>query len=241
MSHYRVERLIAESLDELPESCRRCLFWELGEKRPDPRQVNGRSDDGLPDDALIQKQAWTSAQALQHAAPGRVVRLGGALAGYVLFAQAQQFARRRRPAPHVSQDALLLATAWVDPRYREMGVGRRLVQSAIKEAMRLDLPAVEVYGDRRFREQDCVLPTMWLLHEGFAIHREHPRYPLLRLETRRTVRWADALEHAWDEVTDRLPRLVPKPAPGGQPAPQGAPVPHRTTEEPPNGRRGCPR
>lgn len=229
--HYRLQPLIPEVLDEFPETCRRCLFWELGEARPDPRRVNGRSRDRAEEPALVQKQAWCSAHALDRAPPGGVVRVGNDLAGYALFARAGDFAPRRAPAPHTSDDALLLATAWVDPRYRERGVGRRLVQAAVKEAIRLDLGAVEVYGDRRFREQDCVLPSMWLLHEGFSIHREHPRYPLLRLETRRTVRWADALEHAWDEVTDRVPRLVPKPAPARQPAPGGAPVPHRSGDD----------
>jgi hypothetical protein len=92
-----------------------------------------------------------------------------------------------------------------------------LVQSAVKEALALDLPAVEAYGDRRWRESDCVLPVTWLLHEGFEVSAEHPRHPLLRLDAGRTVRWTEAIEQAVEEVLDRLPRRAPSPVPGGAP------------------------
>jgi hypothetical protein len=87
----------------------------------------------------------------------------------------------------------------------------------LKEAIRLDAPAVEAYGDRRWRERSCVLPATWLLHEGFEVHREHPRTPLFRVDTKRTVRWAESVEHAWEEILGRLPRGVRVPVPEGVP------------------------
>ena len=114
------------------------------------------------------------------------------------------------PAP--SGDALLLATVWVDPDARGAGHGRLLVQAALREALRLDLRAVEAYGDRRAREWDCVAPAGWLLHEGFEVTTEHPRYPLLRIDTSRLARWAESLEHAVDELLGRArarPSLQP--------------------------------
>jgi hypothetical protein len=74
---------------------------------------------------------------------------------------------------------------------------------------------VEAYGDRRWLERGCVLPATWLLHEGFEVHREHPRSPLLRVDTKRTVRWAETFEHAWEEVLGRLPRRARVPVPEG--------------------------
>ncbi|MDX1658997.1 MAG: GNAT family N-acetyltransferase [Nitriliruptorales bacterium] len=208
----RVAPLDSGALGALPARCQRCLFWEFGAPRPGPRSPDGPSDE-LAGDATIRKQAWCRSETLEHAPPGRIVEVDGEFAGYALFGPADHFAPRRLPAPSLSDDALLLATVWVDPAFRELGVGRLLLQAALKEAIRLELAAVETYGDRRFREQACVLPSTWLFHEGFSVHREHPRSPLLRLETKRTVRWADALEQAWDEVTGRLPKLAPSPAP----------------------------
>ena len=212
----RVQPLDGQALDDLPDPCRACLFWELGEPRPDPREeVTGRASSAGADceDAVLQKQAWVTAQVFEGHAPGRVVRVDGDLAAFAIWAPSPELAPRRGPVPSPSQDALLLATLWVDPRHRDGGVGRLLVQAAVKDALRRHLPAVEVYGDRRWRETDCMLPVTWLLHEGFEVAVEHPRHPLLRLDVRRTSRWTDALEHAVEEVLDLLPRRAPSPAP----------------------------
>lgn len=207
----RLLPLTADAVERLPAPCGACLFWELGHPRPAP----GASA-AAQGSAAIQKQAWCAAQSQDGHPPGRLVLLDDEVAGYVLFAAAGSFVRRRPPVPSTSTDALVLATAWVAPHFREQGIGRALVQAAVKEALRRGLPAVEVYGDRRFREYDCVLPAMWLLREGFVVHREHPRYPVLRIDARRTVRWADSLEQALEGVRERLPHRAPAPAPSRQ-------------------------
>lgn len=207
----RPEPLTSDVLDALPSRCAACLFWELGNPRPDARGSD--AVDELAGDPRVQKHAWVGGQALDAGAPGRVIRDGDKVVAYALFAEAEQIAPRRPPIPATSDDALLLATVWVDPPARDRGLGRRLVQAAVKEAIARGLGAVEAYGDRRFREADCVLPAMFLLHEGFVVHREHPRHPLLRLDLKRVATWTESLEAAWDDVRERLPRRAPAPAP----------------------------
>jgi hypothetical protein len=90
-------------------------------------------------------------------------------------------------------------------------VGRHIVVAAVREALRLGLEAVEAYGDRRAREGDCLLPAAWLVHEGFEVAVEHPRYPLHRMEVHRAARWAESLEHAMDALLGRSPGLVTEP------------------------------
>jgi GNAT superfamily N-acetyltransferase len=214
----RTSPLTGDLVDSLPGPCRSCLFWEFGAACPDPRTVpvpaanGGRSTRSEP---TIRKQAWVSARVEEGTPPGRVVRVDGTVAGYALFAPAHTFVHRRPPTPTPSPGAVLLATLWVRPEWRQHGLGRLLLQHAIKDAIRLDAPAVEAYGDRRWLERRCVLPATWLLHEGFEVHREHPRTPLLRVDTKRTLRWAESFEHAWEEVLGRLPRPVRVPAPEG--------------------------
>lgn len=225
----KVVPLHGEALEQVPDRCQVCLFWELGWARP-PADL--QSDD-LAGDPLVQKQAWCTARVHAGEPPGRAVYVDGDMAGYALFGRSKVFAPRSGAVPVPSEDALLLATMWVDPAHRDGGVGRLLVQAALKEAIRLDRRAVEAYGDRRHREADCVLPATWLLHEGFEIQSEHPRYPLLRIDTRRTARWADALEHAVEEVLDMIPKRVSVPVPDA-----GGPIPEPqriTTDE--SGRR----
>lgn len=227
----RVRQLDGDALEALPDRCRECLFWELGRPRPRVVASDAQADDELAGDPFVAKQAWCTNQVLAGRPPGGVVWVDDELAAFALYGASGVFAPRRGPIPKVSRDALLLATLWVNPAHRERGVGRLLVQAAIKEALRLGLPAVEVYGDRRWRESDCVLPVTWLLHEGFEVATEHPRYPLLRLDTRRTARWTDAIEHAVEEVLDRLPRRAPSPAPAPDSG-VGLPVPDSTSLSP---------
>lgn len=212
----RLRPLTGDDLGVLPATCRACLFWELGAPRPERRTaavLPGAMREDLPSHPQVRKQAWVAARVQDGTPPGRVAVIDGEVVGYALFGPTGAFARRRPPAPAASPDALLLATIWVHPVHREGGVGRRLVQAAVREAIRLDLAAVEAYGDRRFQERACVLPATWLLHEGFEVHTEHPRSPLFRLDVRRTLRWAESIEHAWVEVLGHLPRRAPVPIP----------------------------
>ncbi|MFU8839531.1 MAG: GNAT family N-acetyltransferase [Nitriliruptoraceae bacterium] len=231
----RAVPLTGDVLAGLPDPCRRCLFWEHGAPCPQPRSGNVLA--GLAPsltarevgrDAHERKRSWVDAEVAAGHPPGVVLWSGAgrdprptsaqgvpAVAGFALFATADRVAPRAAPAPHASADALLLATAWVSPTERSQALGRVLLHQALRVAVRRDLAAVEAYGDRRFRERACLLPATWLLHEGFRVHREHPRVPLLRLETRRLARWTEQLEHAWDEVLGHLPELVPAPRQSG--------------------------
>jgi GNAT superfamily N-acetyltransferase len=207
--------LSADHLDRLPARCGACLFWELGRPRPDP--TIRPDEDELAGDARVQKGAWITAQTLDGFPPGRVVLRDGQIAAFALFGAPGTFARRRQPVPPASDDALFLATIRVDAAARGGGLGKLLLRESIRAAIEADLRAVEAYADRRYRDHDCVLPSQWLLHHGFEVHAEHPRYPLLRLEVKRTLRWAESLEQALDEILERMPRRVP--------LPQQAPVP----------------
>lgn len=205
----RVVPLTGDLVECLPEPCRRCLYWERGEARPeDPPPTADATDDEAP---LVRKQAWVSTQVQEGRPPGRIVRVDDELAAWVTFAPTGALAARGAPAPRGSADALQLATLWVQPHLRGHGLGRLLLQAAVREALRTDLAAVEAYGDRRWRERGCLLPATWLLREGFVVHREAPRVPLLRLEVRRTARWAESLEGALEEILGRLPRPVRAP------------------------------
>ncbi len=210
----RLGPLDADHVGDLPERCQRCMFWELGADRP-PAEVARVSAAAA---ARVQKQAWVTGVALETGAPGVIVRHGSKVMGHASFAPSTSYAPRGGTAPSASHDALLLATVWLHPQARGTGTGREIVAAALRDAIRLDLQAVEAYGDRRAREWDCVLPATWLLHHGFEVEVEHPRYPLLRLDVRRAARWAESLEHAMELVRAHTPRLAQAPIPSVQAA-----------------------
>lgn len=202
----RLRDLGLEALDDLPSPCRACVFWEVAGA---PR---GPADD--PEAGRDGKVAWWQATQLDWGAPGKAVYVDGALAGFAAFAPGPHYPTAVRLGG-VSEDALLLATLWVHPDHRGGGLGRVLLQAAVRETCRHGARALEAYASRRDdrREGACVVDEAFLLAHGFAVLRDHPRMPLLRLDARQTVRWQESLSHALEGVAAALGRREPAPAP----------------------------
>jgi GNAT superfamily N-acetyltransferase len=196
----KVVPLGVETLDMLPDPCRRCVFWELG---PGARP-RGSEEAGL------QKEAWISSIVLEWGPAGHVLSVDGALAGYSLYAPTrfleQVGIQAARP---VSRDAVLLATLAVEPSFEGQGIGRVLLQTMARDLSKRKVRAVEVFADRAWTGRRCHVPAGFLEASGFQVVREHPRYPLMRMDLRTALTWKDAREAALEALR------VPAP---GQPA-----------------------
>jgi GNAT superfamily N-acetyltransferase len=193
-----------ETLDLLPQPCRRCVFWELG-ARARPR---GSEDAGL------QKEAWLSSVVLEWGPAGHVVSVDGEVAGYSLYAPThvldQVGFQAARP---VSRDAVLLATLAVLPEFEGQGIGRVLLQTMARDLTKRKVRAVEAFADRLPAGRDCRVPA-----SGFQVVRDHPRYPLMRMDLRTALTWKDAREAALEVLR------VPAPAqPALRPVPSARP------------------
>jgi GNAT superfamily N-acetyltransferase len=200
-----------ETLDLLPAPCRRCVFWELG-ARARPRGS---------EDAALQKEAWLSSVVLEWGPAGHVVSVDGEVAGYSLYAPThlldQVGFQAARP---VSRDAVLLATLAVLPGFEGQGIGRVLLQTMARDLTRRKVRAVEAFADRLPAGRDCRIPAGFLEASGFQVVRDHPRYPLMRMDLRTALTWRDAREVALEVLR------VPAPAqPALRPVPSSRPQP----------------
>lgn len=215
----RLERLTLDNLDDLPRGCRSCVFWEL-----DPVRRQRAQDGGA---GCEEKEAWVSHVLLEWGSCGRVAYVDGDPAGYVLFAPpsflpgADAF-----PTAPVSEDAVLLATALVFPEYAGAGLGRVLMQTVVKDLVkRGGIRALEAFGDthapgRNERDAtygDHVLPADYLLRVGFKTHRQHPRYPRMRIELKTALTWRNEVESALEKLMGvvrpaRHPAVDPSPS-----------------------------
>ncbi len=205
----RVHDLTLAGLHDLPAPCRSCVFWESRDGRP------GGSGSRAGTTA---KEAWWQATQLEWGSPGKAVYVDDHLVGFAVFAPSAHFPRARMLGPAFSEDALLLATLWVDPAYEGMGLATALLQSVLRETHRRGLRALEVYGDRRPPvalpgPRRCMIPEGWLLRAGFTVHQEHHAFPLLRLDLRQTVRWQESVGHALEGVIGILSRRERSPVP----------------------------
>jgi len=198
----RVVDLSLDTLHDLPSPCRSCLFWESRDGR------RGGAT-GVPRTAGVAKEAWWQATQLEWGTPGKGVLVDDQLVAYALFAPRDHIPRARRLGPAPSGDALLLATAWVDPAHRHAGIATLLLQSVLRETHRRGARALESYGDRlrpAGTTGTCVLPEAFLLARGFRLRQDHHEFPLLRLDLRQTVRWQESVGHALEGLVEALSR-----------------------------------
>lgn len=201
----RLRPLTADEIVNLPSTCQTCVFWELPGAPRGPR----------PDRADQQRQAkhlWYRSVELDWGAPGVLLRNGERTLGYATYMPADQAHRTRRLGTIPSEDALVLATLWVDPDARGNGVATTLLHRVLKQAHDVGLRAVEATGART-TAAPCLVPEEFLLASGFVVHHEHPLHPLLRLDLRQTVRWQEAMEHALEGVRSVLGRRERSPVP----------------------------
>ncbi|WP_411081638.1 GNAT family N-acetyltransferase [Streptomyces sp. cmx-18-6] len=189
----RLVPLTLDNLQDLPERCRSCVFWEL-----DPVSGEAAVTAGKPQ---LEKEAWISGVLLEWGSCGRVAYVDDVPVGFVLYAPPAYVPRSTAfPTSPVSPDAVQLITGLIIPGYRGQGLGRVLVQTVAKDVLRRGFKAIEAFGDARAEELGCVLPADHLLAVGFKTVRPHSRYPRLRLELRTTLSWKEDVEMALDRL-----------------------------------------
>ncbi len=213
----RLAPLTLDTLGDLPERCRSCVFWEL-----DPVAAERAVAAGDP---AFDKEAWLSSALLEWGSCGRVAYVDDVPAGYVVYAPPAFIPRSLAfPTSPASADAVLLMTGRVDPQFRGGGLGRMLVQGAAKDLTRRGVRAIEAFGlaqggpgaVRRAGEghstpPGCIVPADFLLSVGFKTVRPHHRYPRLRLDLKTALSWREDVEMALERILGsvRAPVLTP--------------------------------
>lgn len=192
------------TVDALPAPCRSCTFWEVA--------TAARGPGGDPGGAA--KEAWLQSTTLEWGPPGRVLFVDDRAVAWALLVPGRHAGRVRRLAHAPSEDALLLATMWVDPGARGAGLARVMLQTLLRDTHERGGRAVEAYGARGMAARGpCVLPEGFLLASGFTLLHDDGQFPLLRLDLRRTVRWTESVAGVLEQVWGTLPRRRVAPAP----------------------------
>jgi GNAT superfamily N-acetyltransferase len=166
--------LTHQNVDDVPRPCRGCVFWEYA---PADRALTLGAHD-----ADFEKEAWTSEVSLTNGNAGKIVYVDGSPAGFALCGPQEMFHGADVFPLRISKDALFLAMMRVLPDFANQGVGKSLVHAVLKEAKARGKKAIECYGDRGWQHEACILPATFLENMGFRVKREHPRFPLFRLD-----------------------------------------------------------
>jgi hypothetical protein len=101
----------------------------------------------------------------------------------------------------------------IAPEARRRGVGGVLLRAALRDCISRGERTVQSYALARTTDFETapMVGVEFLLRHGFTVARPHPEVPLLRLELKSLVTWADNLEAVLDSL--RIPVRVPKHAP----------------------------
>ncbi len=200
----RIENLTLRTLHDLPLRCRGCVFWEVS---PLEQALAMEHD---PD---FEKEAWCSAVSLETGTCGKVVYVDGTPAGFALAALPENFPRAEFFPARVSKDAYLLATMHVIQEFQGQGIGKALIQAVLKEAKDHGKRALECFADRDWARPDCMIPARFCELAGFKVKREHPRFPLMRIDVRSLAKVAESMEAAVEAFLEsvRLPEAAPRP------------------------------
>jgi GNAT superfamily N-acetyltransferase len=169
-----IRDLTHSNVDDLPKPCRACTFWEF---RPADREFTL-----VAADQEFEKEAWASEVSLVHGSAGKVAYLDGRPVGYALCGTQEVFRGAEMFPLRISRDALFLATLRVAEEARGYGIGKALVHAVLKETKARGRRAIEAYGDREWQHEVCIMPAAFLEALGFKVKREHPRFPLFRLD-----------------------------------------------------------
>jgi hypothetical protein len=196
----RLVNLTLDTLEDLPRSCRSCVYWEL-----DPVSAERACASGDPE---LEKEAWVSQTLLEWGSCGKLVYVDGMPAGFVMFAPPAYVPRSMAfPTSPVSADAVLLTTARVVGAFAGGGLGRMLVQGVARDLTKRGVKAIEAFGDAKFGEDvaddqpgGCIAPADFFLSVGFKTVRPHPRFPRLRLELRTALSWKSDVEYALEKL-----------------------------------------
>jgi hypothetical protein len=195
----RIVNLTLDTLEDLPRTCRGCVFWELDPVSADRACANG--------DPGIDKEAWVSQTLLEWGSCGKIAYVDGMSAGFVMYAPPAYVPRANAfPTSPVSPDAVLFMTANVVAPFAGGGIGRMLVQAMARDLIKRGVKAIEAFGDAKFGELDedfpagCVTPADYFLAVGFKTVRPHPRFPRLRMELRTALSWKSDVEYALEKL-----------------------------------------
>jgi len=198
----RVANLTLDSMTELPNDCRQCVFWELAPHTLAQAQQDGQTD--------WEKEAWVSNVLLEWWSCGKTITVDGVPAGYAIYAPPRSVPRAAAfPTSPVSADAVLLTALRVVDGFDGAGIGRLLVQAVVKDLTRRGVRAVEAFGDAgprldAARTPSCVIPADFLLGVGFKTVRPHHRWPRLRLEVRSAITWKEDVEAALERLLNSV-------------------------------------
>lgn len=189
----------------LPSRCTECVYWE--------------SDALLAPECGVacdgeRAREWKRIVAAEWGECGRVAVQDGEFLGFIKYAPPRYLPQSRyMPSGPPRDDAVLIACMHIAPEARRHGLGGVLLREALRDLAGRGERTVQVYALARRSDFESapMVGVEFLLRHGFTVARPHPEVPLLKLDLKSLVLWAENLEALLEAL--RIPVAVGKRAP----------------------------
>jgi GNAT superfamily N-acetyltransferase len=215
----RIRTLTVDRIGDLSDLCSSCAIWEGGP---------GALASCAPSDAREELARWVRDVRSEWGECGRIAYENGEPLGFVKYAPPRFFPQTSTmPAGAPDPDAVLLACLHVESEVRDAGLGKVLIQAALRDLVSRGERIVEAYAATDPTDQGTT-PLMgvdFLLKQGFTVVRPHPATPLMRLELKMLATWTESVEAVLEAL--QLPRTV------GERLPAPLATPLRSSEDVP--------
>lgn len=202
----KLRPLTLPDLVSLPLGCACCSFWES------PTPLDRRCRSGCDEEFL---RSWYDRVTEEWGDCGRVVAEDDEVLGFVKYAPSMYFPQVFTfPVAPDDPSVPFIACVHVDPESRRHGLGKVLVQAALRDLALRGERHVFALAEVRVGEsaEDSPLVDAAFLEKlGFSVNKPHPRYPLMRLELRSLAMLTENLETVLESL--RLPLTSPRRAP----------------------------
>lgn len=200
--------------ERLPLDCGRCQFWESAAKLR--RECTPATDEA-------ELKEWARRVTSEWGEFGRAAVEDGEVLGLIKYAPPAYFPQARHmPSGPPVEGVPLIACMHIVPEARRRGLGGVLLRGALRDLAQRGERTVQAYAttDRAGFTGVPLIGVEFLLRNGFTVLRPHPDVPLLTLDLKSLVTWAENLEAVLESL--RIPIKVAKRAPatffsGGDP------------------------
>jgi len=202
----RLRPLALEHLDALPVACVGCSFWETGARQE-------RQCGSVCDPAALRE--WYLRVTDEWGDCGRVACDDDEVLGFIKYAPSRYIPQAATfPSRPYDGDVALITCLHISDDARQHGLGRLLVQSALKDLKSRGERTVQSFACAR--DEDLTRMPMigmkYLLDNGFAVARSDPAFPLMQLDLRSLASVAENLEAVLESL--RFPLRAPSRIPG---------------------------
>lgn len=207
----RMRALTSDRVGDLPDPCSSCALWETG----------GREAPVC--EPAVQRERferWIDGVRAEWGECGRIAYENREPLGFVKYAPPRFFPQAiSMPSGPPDPASVLIACVHAVPEARDDGLGKVLLQAALRDLVSRGEKVVEAYAatDAVDTERSPLMAVEFLLRQGFTVARPHAIYPLMRLELKSLATWTDNIEAVLDalqlpRVRERVPATLVNPA-----------------------------